>query len=57
MENDEKKIDPTNETPVNPIEGKKIDVQQEVSKDLTEELVMTPRQLADAAADILKEAF
>lgn len=57
MKDDEKQIDPTNETPVNPIEGKKIDVQQEVSKDLTEGIIMTPRQLADAAADILKEAF
>ena len=58
MENDKKKVQATNEIPANVVEDKKTGVvQQAVSKDLTEELVMTPRQLADAAAEILKEAF
>ena len=58
MENDKKKVWTNNEIPTTSSEGEKTGiVEQETSKNLTEGLVMTPRQLADAAAEILKEAF
>lgn len=53
MEIDKNNINSSNEE-----SGKKIeDIQQNISKDITENITKTPRELADEAARILYEAF